>query len=172
MQPSITVGNILFPTSDLPTKFTFGGDLSQTAVELSDGSDYLSIVGVKWVDLAWSATMYATTADGSPIARAKKMEAQFRQAQPLTFTWTAPGIHERIDGTMTTWHWNPVADYVEYDITIHRSTDGGLMTGGVPRPPSATRRRSQALTTLSALAPQVGPQTTAAMQNARGHGGV
>ena len=166
MEPTITVGNVFLPTSDLPEQLTFGGDLLQTEVELSDGSTYLSVVGTKWVDLTWSACLYATTSQGTPLQRAKLMQQQWQQAQPLTVVWQAEGVHERIQGTITAWHWQPVRDDVQYDITIHRSTDGGLMTGGVPRPPSATRRRTTALTALTALSTQVGPQTAAAMQAA------
>lgn len=167
MSVSIVVGNVTLNAADLPEKITLGGDLDSQEIALSDGSSYLSVTGWKPVHLAWSGCIYTHDSQGDPIAKAEAIEAQQRQGTPVTIIWHGGRITRSWTATIQQWHWSPVRDGdAEYSIDLVRATDGGLLAGAQPRPPSRTRRIHDSLTAIGAQASAVGPQTNAAWQTA------
>lgn len=168
MSVSIVVGNITLNTADLPEKITLGGDLDSQEVALSDGSTYLAVTGWKPAHLGWSGCIYTRDSQGDPIAKAEAIEAQQRQGVPVTVTWQGRAVRRSWAATIQQWHWSPVREGdAEYTIELIRATDGGLLAGGQPRPPSRTARIHAAMTAMSQQATTVGPHTAAAMAAAQ-----
>lgn len=161
----ISIGPVIITAISMPEQIPIGGTLDATDKKLSDGSRILKITGFTPQDFQLTGTLLPLLGPDSAIRAFEQLEQMARSHLPQIFVWAGekvrrsfPVIVQTVTGSIHG------ANEVDYNITLFRQTNTGLVAGGYVL--SKAHRASNLSSSLRRVSSRVGTQTGTAINAA------